>query len=383
MAISTTNPNGVIIESAAKNGTLLSQTLAADPTLQMVLDSGVGTNNGNFKTGSTILGVVGPTLIGRTVILRREDPTEETRYVVACTTIAGSTVVTVSETWTQNPVSGDTYDFAYLMDDASTVTGITFDKKSGIFASTRRLSIDGTGTFAYLAMLDGLGFEPDEAGAEYSIRVAASAQLDIGYLLGATIGAPVGVQSVYIVPVNDVTADLLLITQTGSTTRFYDFVIRTTQVSLNSSVLGGSHIWERGKTFRILEDATFFNLKASDIVFEGTAGASIQTLNINSSSDFNQIRLIQTGGFTGEIASTLSIRNVNFINNFRNITTASSQTWNVINPTWNIDTTGQAQIEFGASTVGTAEDTRVVMPVDATGWASTAVPAPHFGSNSC
>jgi len=382
MGITTTNPAGMIVNSAAKNGTLAAQTLATDTTIEMVLDTGVGTNNGEVTTASNIIGAAGPTLIGRTVILRREDPTEETRYVTACVLSGGCTIVTVSEPWTQAPADGDTYDFAYLMDDVLTLTGMSFAKKTGIFTSTRELSVDGVGTFAYLAMLDGLGWQPTEESTDYSLRIAASAQLDIGYLFGATIGAAIGVQSIYIVPVNDNVADNLILGEAGSTTRFYDFVIRTTQASLNCSVLGGSHTWERGKTFRILEDSTLFNVKASDIVFEGTAGASIQTLDINTASEFNQIRLIQTGGFIATDTlggSTLTIKNVNFINNFRNVTVASQQIWNVINPTWDIDASTQNEIQFSASAGNLAafETTRALMPA-ATGWPASAAAAAHF-----
>jgi hypothetical protein len=350
MTIST-SAGGVTIQSTAKNGTLSAQTLATTSSIEVVLDTGVGTNNGNlFSAGTTFIGEAAPTLIGRTMILRRGLGTEETRYITACTLVGGCTVLTVSEAWVQDPASGDTYDFCYTLDDTSTVTGITFGKKSGLYASSRRMILLG-GTFTYLGIHDGAALETNGGtGSVIDIDLNSSAQLDIGYLFGG-----VGAQSGFVFPAVSAiaAAQPFILARSGSTMRFYDFVIRTTISNVKTTLAAGaSATWERGKTFRISGSSEFTNLKASDVVFESTAigGASTHFLRINSSSDFNQCRLIGTGGFQATAGSTLNIKNINFINNFRNITIEASQTWNVINPTWLIDTTGQSELQFNSST---------------------------------
>lgn len=95
MAITTAAGTGVVITSAAKNGTLGSQSGAT--STQIIFDTALTTNNGNLANTS---------FIGRLVIVRRGTGTEETRYMTA----QSGTTVTVHEPWIVQPASSDTYD---------------------------------------------------------------------------------------------------------------------------------------------------------------------------------------------------------------------------------------------------------------------------------
>lgn len=89
MAITPAAGTGVVITSAAKNGTLGSQ--AAASSTQIIFDTDLTTNNGQLANTS---------FIGRLVIVRRGTGTEETRYMIA----ESGTTVTVHEAWTVQPV---------------------------------------------------------------------------------------------------------------------------------------------------------------------------------------------------------------------------------------------------------------------------------------
>ena len=59
MGITSTNPDGMTVNTAAKNGTLAAQDLVLDVAVDMVLDTGIGTNNGQVTTASNIIGEAG------------------------------------------------------------------------------------------------------------------------------------------------------------------------------------------------------------------------------------------------------------------------------------------------------------------------------------
>lgn len=165
----TTNVNRIRVESAAKNGTLSTQ--GAIGNNQIKFDTAITTNNGNLESS--------PVFQFRHVVIRRGDADEETNYI---TVVDGDGVTcTCIDDWTANPVSGDTYDVSYGLDDCATRAGCTFETDSRQWAMTKRMIVgDGT-NFAYLGMGNGQILRCDDRGpTESAFRVVNAGRFDIG-----------------------------------------------------------------------------------------------------------------------------------------------------------------------------------------------------------
>lgn len=174
---------GTTITSAAKNGTLGTQ-----PSPQsniIVFDTNIATNNGQLTAS--------PSFAGRLVIIRLNQPDEETRYISSVA--ADGVTCTVTEDWVSPPASGDTYHISYLIKDAASISGVSLlTKRNNDYACAREFTVGNGTAFAFFALLDGasmeLGNNNNILGSPYAgdFNVRSFARFQNGYLLG---GLPV------------------------------------------------------------------------------------------------------------------------------------------------------------------------------------------------
>ena len=204
MAITTSSQNGIQILSSAANGTLGAQTGAGNN--QIIIPSPLlTTNNGNIET--TI------TEVGRLIMIRKGTATEEVRY---CTNATGTTL-TVHENWTQPPVSGDTYDISYVLQDAATVTGLALIvKRVQDYSSNRRFRVLSGG---WMAFLNGVSLEThDKTDAVTPVfSVETGGYFDSGYLANDT-----PVSGSIIISTADVAGDYGCLFDDNSRSNLYD-----------------------------------------------------------------------------------------------------------------------------------------------------------------
>jgi len=170
MAI-TTNATRIRVESAAKNGTLGSQSGAG--TKQIIFDTNISTNNSNLEAS--------PSFEKRHVVIRRGETDEECQLIQSVE-VDGVTC-NVYNTWDSAPVSGDTYDIAYKLEDMATIAGCTFETDSRQWVMTKRVVVGTPTVFGYLGMSHGQILRCWDTGTvDYSFRVAAVGRFEIGTL---------------------------------------------------------------------------------------------------------------------------------------------------------------------------------------------------------
>lgn len=238
MSITTTTER-IRVESAAKNGTLSTQgTLNAN---QIKFDTNISTNNGDLETS--------PVFRKRIVVVRRGDADEEHNYIQSVD-VDGVTC-TCLDNWTSAPVSGDTYDISYGLDDVTTKVGCVFETDSRQWVLTKRLVIgDGT-NFAFLAVLAGQVVRLADRGAlEPGLRVVNAGRFQIGTIRDdkATFGGVLIFQ-------HDTNGENCLTLDSGSIIRLYDFTMASARrfdvVSLDITNNSTDVDWARSKFYGI------------------------------------------------------------------------------------------------------------------------------------
>jgi hypothetical protein len=340
MAITTGAGDGIRVTTAAKNGTLGSQTGAG--TNQIILDTTwAAVNNGNTNS----------ILLGRLLILRRGTATEETKKIIAGT--SASTTVTVHEDWTVAPASSDTYHIAYCLDDCTALTGCTLSSKTGVYEFTRRLSVgtSGGGAFAYFSITDQQAMETYDNGATPSLVCESGARFDIGYKFG---GEPVGGGIIHCL--QNTTNETAINFMSGSIVKWYDPTIIAFRALLGwfcftTSTDGrGSNIELRNAKVVNHSRQIEFHATGSytDIVWASSlTTGSTQGVLFGSSSFVDTWTLV--GPYLSSTGSgrteTIEVRNITWVGPyFQNIIVEQSKSWNVVNPIWTVVTNSHRSI---------------------------------------
>jgi len=338
MAISTSATPGIIIESAAKDGTLPSQTPAA--ANQIIFDTTIATNNGSlFGT---------PSFVGRKVLIRRLLSTKEAAKIISIS--ANGLTGTINQNWRLPPSSGDSYHISYNIDDVTTVTGCTLVSKTNIYDFSRQLTIGNGTDFAYFAFIDGLALSNDDStgGGNPGVTVEKNGRFDIGYLQDSV---PVG--GAYLFGTQNGLGEIDYLFKSGSFVYLYDAIFRSSQLSLTLSASNHVHgIVKSCKFFDYSHDSRIYSGSWHDINFVGTVDNAAELITISGSVDIDRWTLTSMSGFSSKndsIVETLSIKNVNFVSNPRLLTVHRNKTWNVINPIWSFSTSSQTNFWFSGS----------------------------------
>ena len=324
MAITNSNPDGVRVTTAAKNGTLGSQAAAA--TDEIIFDTAITTNNSNLEAS--------PTFVGRLVIVRQGATDEETRYI---TNIDGDTVTAiVNEAWVVAPASGDTYHVAYRLPDAETVGAqVTLNSRTGLYEFTRFFSIGssgGGGAFAYFQITDYLAMEMRDGGSSDDMIVEDNGRFDIGYIqAGAPLSAGI------ITNTKNVDAEPYLLLNGGAILRWNSPILwsQRNDTSVTMTVDATNDIFIQGATFiKTASSAVFTECTLNSIIWQG-AGLAADTVQITSGTNIDTFQLSSTAGFTtadDSVTETLEVRNCTFVGNDPNVTAHNDKTWNFVNP---------------------------------------------------
>ena len=342
MSITTSAPNGVIVTTPAKDSRLLETTLGSQAGAnanQVIVPNAIGTNNQGNLTGS-------PSYVGRLFMLRPGLSSEEVRYITG----DAANTLTVNEDWVTAPASGDDWAISYIIQDVATVTGLSLiNKRVADYSSSRRLSVgDGT-NFAWLAFVDGVSLETVDNGSTTvaDFRVLNNARFDNGYLSSDT---PVSGGYVIGTPATD--GEMVFDAQAGCVARLYDFFL--TCVKQNISQFNGDVLLRKAKIFSgshtmDLTGGASDPVAVREGVIEGK-GAASDTVEINADTDIDGLTLISTAGFFATGAITVDLRNVLFLpNNSLFVDAATGQQWNLVNPTWIIDTGTQNEIQIAGT----------------------------------
>ena len=199
--------NPVTINSAAKNGTLGSQTGANSD--EIIFPSDMTTNNGNL--------VSSPVFTGRLVTIRKGLGTEETRYMISDVT---TTKVQVVEDWGTAPASGDAYEVCYIPVDVDTIGNNwkVLSKRVSDWVCATRFIVANTGFFG---LLDRHSLETNDNGSTTvaDVIVNSGGRFFIGYPVGeANVGGG------YIVATPGTDGELAMDLQSGGIVEWRDFL---------------------------------------------------------------------------------------------------------------------------------------------------------------
>lgn len=196
----------VRVESAAKNGTLGSQSGAG--TKQVILDTNISTNNGNLEAS--------PSLKWRHITLRRGEVDEECQSIQS---VEGDGVTcNVYDVWDTAPASGDTYDIAYKLEDVATIAGCDFETDSRQWVMSKKLVIATASTFSYLGMSHGQILRMQDSGPlDSAFDVNDAGRFEIG-----TIKNDLAERGAIIIFMNDGDSEEVADFKNGSFVRAYE-----------------------------------------------------------------------------------------------------------------------------------------------------------------
>lgn len=166
----TTNAERIRVESPAKNGTLGTQ--GAINANQIKFDTNISTNNGNLMAS--------PTFKRRHVVIREGDADEESQLVESVD-VDGVTC-TMQDSWVSAPVSGDTYEVAYRLEDVATIAGCDYETDSFQWViATKRLVVGSATLNGYFGMSHGQVLRLADRGAtEEDMSVTGLGRFEIG-----------------------------------------------------------------------------------------------------------------------------------------------------------------------------------------------------------
>lgn len=333
MSITSGASPGVVVTSSAKSGTVKSFT-GGLVRLEDPITTG---NNGNLMTS--------PTYSGRLITIDGGTGSGQTRFITVETLSLGDgddVDLTVNEPWTTSPDGTSTYQISYIIEDAATLTGLTLVTKTNVYESGRHFTVgSGGGTFAYFFLAGDKAFEWDDQASTTvaGFTVEDGARFDCGYdLAGAAVSGG------YSSSVQNVDGELSFDCKSNSTTNLYDWNLRCTRANTLSQVIGGTHIWHRGKTFRAIEACTLSgNMTIKDWVWEGN-GTSTSTIRLESTVLISSCTLIAADGFISNddaVAEEITVRNCNIVNPVARIVRVNDdKIWNFVDPSgWISDST--------------------------------------------
>lgn len=226
-------------ESAAKNGTLGSQTGAG--VKQVILDTNINTNNGDLATS--------PTLAERFIVIERGENDEEVNAIVSVE--ADGVTCNMFDTWDTQPASGDTYEVSYVMADVATKTGCSIDSQ-GRFVMTKRLVVGNGTAFAYLGAGKYQTIEFADGGSTSdALKVANAGWFHIG-----TIKNNKPTKGATLLFTHNGDGETCITLDAGSQMKIYDSVAQAVEhpqgITLNASVNASADLqWRRVKVLGI------------------------------------------------------------------------------------------------------------------------------------
>ena len=354
MAI-TTGANPTVTTAARTITCLPAQTPATCICMQVVVG---GCNNGAFQCNNC--GQVDPggacgfcrcDYTNRIVVLREGTCTEEIRFVGSTTVVCACcvTLLNVTENWCMVPATNDALRVSYLIHDLASAGDmcLAFDRKTQIFTSDDPVNI-ATAGFVFLGCGD--TWQIGNAGSD-TLTVDSCGFLLVGYCNGGTNIQGGIIQQEGVSTGCPVCNQTKLIISNGARFEFRDGIIQSidsndsfdiTTGACSNNFLGGKII-KQAKTATILNNTTVCGLR-----FEGVVGCTCQTVEVEGNVNWNSGFLVNTDGFitTGTIANCapceiITIKCNVFINNTTHLAVSSNRIWNVINPSWTLNTTGQ------------------------------------------
>lgn len=337
MAITYSAGTGTLVTSFAMNETLGSQT-------QQTGNNTVVVSNTISAAGNGQIGTKYSTYVGRLVVINLAG-TQQKRLVISQSAGTGTTqILTVHEDWDTNPVATtDTIHVFYDIDDLETGGaggGIALSAKTGLYELSNVLTVQSAGG---LQLCFGTGLEVDDQGASVGFIVAG--RFDCGY---TQAGTPIngGIITGY----NNADNEPWIQWQSGSTGDVNDTLFWAQLKLQQWQHQNGAAVTYRGckiisgTYYTELFDATVYDTK---ILGESTTN---ELVRLDAGSTVEGLVLASTAGLTtasGDTTTeTLTARDVIFAGNSPNLTVNSNKTWNIINPTWTIDTSSQSDISF-------------------------------------
>lgn len=236
----TTNANRIRVESAAKNGTLGSQSGAGNK--QIILDSNIETNNGNLE-GS-------PTLAKRMIVVRCGEADEDTNAIQ--TVEPDGVTCNCFTLWDDPPQSGDTYEVSYKLDDVETIVGCAKEVSTQHYVFSKRLTVGDGINFAYLGMGNYQIIRMGDSGTAGAVILVNNA----GWFHIGAIRKNEPVRGGTIVFTNDGDGEEVMRIKTGGEVRAYDFALQgafaADDVNVEVIVESGAVLkWQKGKIFGV------------------------------------------------------------------------------------------------------------------------------------
>lgn len=319
MAITYSSGAGTHVTSPAKTGTVKSFT-GGKVRLEDPITTG---NNGNLMTS--------PTYTGRLIIITAGTGSGQTRFISGETLAVGDgddADLDVSEPWATDPDGTSTYSISYIVQDAATLGGLSLISRSGFYEWGREHVVESTG----FIFMTGPPHEWNDEGSTTvgSWQVESGGRLDIGY-----INAGAAVAGTTNVIINGAVGEWGLDLQAGSECNFFDMTLIGTLVTNKISVVGGTHVWQKGK-MQTMSYGTLLagTMSISDWAFAG-GGTTNDWVRTEDTVAIDGVVLTDTNGWDSlddGLTETLEVRGCLFLNPVaRNVWVHDDKTWNFVN----------------------------------------------------
>lgn len=352
MAITYSSPNGTIITSAAMDETLGDQSQQTGNNTVVVSDDIVTAGNGQIGTNTAY--------DTRLIIIDQGLSSEQIRMCISDVAGTGNTrILTVHEDWDTNPAQNDTIHVAYQMDDienGGASGGVTFTARSGLYDFTNTLTIGNATDFAFLQLCfsESMIINDSKATSSPEFIVENNGWFQVGYL-----HAGQAINGGYISGDNDADGEEIWDILDGGYLFLYDLVFKNVLNDLKWEIVyAASPVASKVST----KDLKFYQAAYNVNLSYGTWDA-IKWTGASNANDYVRITddttiidwiLISTNGFhtiDGDTnTETVIVRDVLFVDNSTLITVNSNKTWDVINPTWSVDTFSHDDILFLTAT---------------------------------
>lgn len=329
MAITYSAGTGTTITSYAHNSTLGDQTQQTGNNTVVLANTLANSNNGQIGTRF-------PTYVGRLIVVNLGLSSEQIRRCNATTAGTGTTqILTVSENWVTNPVSGDTVHVFYDIDDVENGgagNGISFNLKTGLYEFTNVCTLGNGTAAAGLQLVSSTGLEISDEGQNNSFIINNNGFFICGFSREGT-----SISGGVVTSVVNANGENTFLTQAGSRLEAYDSLFWSQRFLSECIFTDGSLKFYDSKIINFTLPLSFSNVEILNSSINGKATAS-ENINITSSTVIDGLVLSDTNGFFNTSGTSLTLKNVVWANNLNFININSNETWDVINPVWSVTT---------------------------------------------
>jgi filamentous hemagglutinin family protein len=232
------------------------------------------------------------------------------------------------------------YDIAYVIEDAATVTGLTLITKRNRDYSLGRLFSVGntvTGTFSWFALLDGASMESDNniGATDRAFQIEGDGRWDFGYEQ-ADAGVPGG----YLITTANADGEYGFEAVAGADIRAYQLFITSVEntrfllVDESRGSIDGLQIYKN-----LYNSVWEGNVDMANVVVQGV-GTANEYMEIDESYDVDGILGIATDGFLPSAITTGTVRGYQSVGNNQDITMPSDAEGllvRFVNPLWDGD----------------------------------------------